>query len=145
MDYYLLVASLTLLLQLSIFLLIIGGFFFKKKRMFRAHGFAMFSGLVLHLVTIGVVMVPSFITGLVPLIGKSPFLEISLVSPVHAVLGSVTAVLGLWIVSFWRMRRSLQFCAPKKQWMRVTFWIWGFSLASGFLLYLLLFWHMLFG
>ena len=145
MDYYLLLGSLTLLLQLSVFLLVVGGFLLKKRQMFRAHGFAMFAGLVLHLVTIGVIMVPSFVVALVPIIATSPFRDISLFSPVHVALGGTTAALGLWIVGSWRMRRSLQFCAPKRKWMRLTIWVWAFSLLSGFLLYLLLFWNLLFG
>ena len=144
MDYYLLIGSLTLLLQLGVFLLVVGGFALKKGRMFRAHGFTMSTGLILHLVTIGVIMVPSFLS-LIPHITRPPLGELSLLLPVHAVLGGATAVLGFWIVGSWRMRRSLQFCTPKRRWMRVTLWVWGFSLLSGFLLYLFFFWHLLFG
>jgi uncharacterized membrane protein YozB (DUF420 family) len=145
MDIYLLISSLTLLMQIGVFLLVVEGFLLKKQRRFRAHGFSMLSGLLLHILAIGVIMVPSLVVGLVPFILEFPFNSISLLSCLHAGLGSVAAALGLWVVFSWRLRRSLQFCAPKRKVMRVTFWVWGFSLFSGFLLYLSLFWHNILG
>jgi len=144
MDYYLLVASLTLLLQLAVFLIVVCGFLFKKGLKFRAHGLAMTTGAVLHIVAIAVIMVPSFVEGLVPIIAKTPVRVISLLASFHAAFGSTAAVLMVWIVGSWRLRRSLQFCAPKRRWMRVTLWVWFSSLVLGFLLYLTLFWSLLF-
>ena len=145
MDYYLLISSLTLLLQMGVFLLVVGGYLLRKQRRYRAHGFTMLGGLLLHFATIGVIMVPSFVVGLVPSILKSPFDQISLLSSLHAVLGSFTAVSGIWIVLSWRLRRSLQFCTPKRKLMKVTIWIWAFSMLLGFLLYLIFYWHNIFG
>ncbi len=145
MDFYLLVGLLTLILQLAVFLLLVGGVMLKRMRLYRAHGFAMFTGVVLHLVTIGVVMIRSFVLALVPIIISSPSSAVSMLSSIHAALGTVSAVLGVWILGGWRFRRSLEFCAPKRRWMRATFWVWASSLVTGFVLFLLLFWTVLFG
>jgi len=145
MDYYLLVSSLTLFLQVGVFLLVISGFLLRKQKLFRAHGLAMFAGVILHLVSVIVIMVPSFVVGLVPFIAEKPSNVISIVSFPHAIVGSVAAILGVWIVFSWRLRHGLQFCAPKRKWMKLTLWIWLTSLTLGFMLYLALFWSALFG
>jgi uncharacterized membrane protein YozB (DUF420 family) len=145
MDYYLLVSTLTLLLQVATFLLVAGGFLFRKWKRFWAHGFAMFAAVVLHLFSVLVIMVPSFVEGIAPFIGVSLSPVLSVVSFVHVVFGGLAAVLGSWIVFSWRLRSGLQFCAPKRRWMRFTLWVWLSSLVLGFFLYLTLFWQSLFG
>ena len=144
MDYYLLVGSLTLFLQIAVFLVVISGFLFRKQRKFRFHGFFMSAGVFLHLVVILVIMVPSFLEGLIKPIVASPFGILSIVTVIHVVLGTIAAILGVWIVSLWRFRDSLEFCAPKHRWMRFTLWVWIAALTIGFLLYLTLFWSLLF-
>ncbi len=145
MDYFFLVGTLTLLLQLAVFFLLVGGVLLKRRQMYREKGFAMFLAVFLHLVTIGVIMVPSFTLGLVPIIAKSPTQTVSMLSLLHVILGGTAAVIGVWIVGTWRFRRSLQYCAPKRRWMKVTFWVWLSSLGSGFVFYLVLFKSLLFG
>ncbi len=145
MDYFLLVASLTLFLQIGVLFLIVEGYLFKKQQKFRAHGFSMFSGVVLHLTTILIIMIPSFIEGLLPRVVGSFFDPISVLSIAHVIVGSISVALGVWIVGFWRFSKSLQFCAPKRSWMKFTIRIWIVTLLLGFLLYLGLFWGLLFG
>jgi hypothetical protein len=145
MDYFLLIGSLTLFLQIGVLFLIVEGYLFRKQQKFRAHGFLMFSGVVLHLTAILVIMVPSFLEGLLPRVVNSFFEPISLLTTAHVIVGLVSLVLGVWIVGFWRFSKSLQYCAPKRPWMKFTFRIWLVALLLGFLLYLELFWHLLFG
>ena len=145
MDYFLLVASVSLVFQVAVFILLLGGWMLKKMRLFRVHGVFMFVGVALHLFTIGILMGPSFFLAFIPMVGSSP-LSLSLaVAIVHAGLGSIAAVLGVWIVGAWRLRRDLKYCIPMKKWMRRTFFVWSGALVLGFILYLSLFWNLLLG
>ena len=110
MNFYFLVATVSLALQIGVIALLMIGFEFKLRLRFRLHGSFMLTAVVVHLITIGVVMIPAFIAIITE---KSPIL-ISSFAPFHAVFGTITAVLGVWIVGSWRLRRSTKFCAPKK-------------------------------
>lgn len=115
-----------------------------RMRRFRAYGVFMLVGVVLHLVVIWVLMVPSFVAAFVPMVASQVSLSV-VVAFVHAGLGVAAAVLGVWLVAGWRLRRSLDYCMPKKRWMRGTFYVWFGALILGFVLYLSLFWNSLFG
>ena len=131
MDYFLLVATVTLILQVAVFVLLLGGYILRRMGRFRMHGFFMFLGVVVHLVSVGVVMVPSFVEGVVPLsvsVGLDFLIGLTFV---HAVLGSVVLVLGLWIIACWRFRKGLEFCSPRRKWMIVTFLAWLVVLLMG--------------
>jgi uncharacterized membrane protein YozB (DUF420 family) len=145
MDYFLLVASVSLVFQVAVFVLLLGGWTLKRMRRFRAHGVFMLVGVVMHLVVIFGLMVPSFVEAFVPLIVSVPLGLNSVLSAVHSGLGVVAAALGVWLVAGWRLRRSLEFCVPKKRWMRWTFFVWIGALMLGFVLYLSLFWSSLLG
>lgn len=145
MDYFLLVASVTLVFQAAVFVLLLGGWTLMRTRRFRWHGFFMLIGVALHLVVIGAVMVPSLFAAFVPMIGSFQLSLSAVVAFVHAGLGVVAAVLGVWIVAGWRLRRGFEYCVPKKRWMRRTFFVWFGALVLGFVLYLSLFWNLLFG
>jgi hypothetical protein len=51
-------------------------------------------------------------------------------------MGIIVAVLGVWIVTSWRLRTSLQYCSPKKKLMLLTLTSWLIALLLGILLYL---------
>jgi len=144
MDYFLLVATVSLVFQVAVFVLLLGGWTLKKMRRFRAHGVFMMVGVALHLVVIWVLMVPSFVAAFVPM-GTSVNLSLRVIAFVHAGLGISAAALGVWLVAGWRLRRSLDYCVPKKRWMRWTFYVWFSALILGFILYLSLFRNLLFG
>jgi uncharacterized membrane protein YozB (DUF420 family) len=76
---------------------------------------------------------------------EKPTSLIGLFSPFHAAAGTITAILGVWIVGGWRLRQSLKFCAPKKKFMRATFILWLITLSLGVILYLVFNWSFLFG
>ena len=90
---------------------------------------------------VGVIMVPSFIA----IILEKPAISIGLLAPFHAVAGTATAILGVWIVGGWRLRQSTKFCAPKRKFMRATFILWLVTLSLGVIFYFVLNWSFLFG
>ena len=145
MDYYLLIATLTLLSQIGVFVILLSSLQLKKIGKFREKGFLMTAGVALHLISIYVIMLPSFLLGLLPKIVEPHVLVNTLLVPIHVGFGIAVSFLALWIIWAWRFRRSLESCAPKKVWMRRTLYIWSVSLISGVVLYLYLFWKRLFG
>jgi uncharacterized membrane protein YozB (DUF420 family) len=141
MNFYLFIGTVTLAFQLVVLALLLVGFGFKRRLRFRLHGFFMLSAVGLHLITIGVIMVPSFVA----IILEKPDISIGLFAPFHAALGTATAILGVWIVGGWRLRASTKFCAPKRKFMRATFILWLVTLSLGVLFYFVLNWSFLFG
>jgi hypothetical protein len=140
MNVYFFVSTVSLIVQVVVFALLMIGYSFKLRLKYRFHGFTMFSAVVLHLVMIGVVMVPAFVA----IILEQPSNLIVSFSPIHAVAGLTTAVLGIWIVGTWRLRQSTNFCAPKKKYMLFTFILWLSTLSLGIILYFVLNWSFFF-
>ena len=96
----------------------------------------MLIAVVLHTITILTVMLPSFVLGIIPYISTNATDTIAIIAAVHGITGIIAAVLGVWIVASWRLRKSLQYCAPKKKIMLVTLTLWVITLILGILLYL---------
>ena len=117
----------------------------KRRMKFRLHGLVMLVALSAHITVILAIMVPSFVIALVPITLENPTSVIGVLAPIHAAAGSIVAVLGVWVVGSWRLRRSLEYCAPKRKVMRATFIVWLVSLSLGVLFYLVLNWTFLFG
>ncbi len=82
---------------------------------------------------------------LVALVLEGHAITTSLFAIVHAAAGTTTAVLGVWIVGGWRLRKSTKFCAPKKKYMRATLVLWLVTLSLGIIFYFVLNWSLLFG
>ncbi len=135
MDFYLLVATSSLIIQLIVLGLLFLGYNFKRQKKYRQHGFLMLSSVFIHLISILVIMVPSF-NAIVFIETGIPTYIIAL-SIVHGVLGLLAFLLGLWIVASWRLRTSLQYCAPKKKVMRVAIILWMTAIILGTIMYLI--------
>jgi uncharacterized membrane protein YozB (DUF420 family) len=141
MNFYLFIATVSLAFQLVVLALLLVGFGFKRRLRFRLHGFFMLAAVTLHLIIIGAIMVPS----LVAIYLEKTAISISLFAPFHAAAGTATAILGVWIVSGWRLRQTTKFCAPKRKFMRATFIMWLITLSLGVIFYFVLYWSFLFG
>jgi hypothetical protein len=132
MDIYTVIATVSLVLQIVVLALLFVGLGLKSKKKFHQHGILMLTAVVLHTITILVVMIPSF---RVIASGEFPAL-VSAVTYVHGIAGVLAELLGVWIVVTWRLRTSLQYCAPKKKLMLLTLILWLTALVLGILLYL---------
>ncbi len=141
MNFFLFVATLSLAFQLVVLALLLIGFRFKLRLRFRLHGLFMLTAVALHLIIIGIIMVPSFVAIFI----EKPAISIELYAPFHAAAGMATAILGVWIVGGWRLRQSTKFCAPKRKYMRATFILWLVTLSLGVIFYFILNWSFLFG
>jgi uncharacterized membrane protein YozB (DUF420 family) len=137
MDFYLLVSTMTLVIQLIVFVLLIAGYTLKRRKSFRRHGFLMVSAVFLHLISVLIIMVPSFEVIAFTVTGLSG--TVVALSIVHGVFGLTALVLGIWISASWRFRQGLQYCAPKKRLMLVTFAVWTIAILFGIMLYFILY------
>ena len=132
MSVYNLIAATSFVLQIIVLMMLFGSLLLKGKRKFREHGITMLVAVVLHTISIVAVMVPSF--GVITSGGFSA--SISAITYVHGITGIIAEVFGVWIVVSWRLRTSLQYCAPKKNLMRITLISWLIALLLGVLVYL---------
>jgi hypothetical protein len=132
MDIYTLIATVSLVIQIAVLTLLFGSLGLKGRKKFRQHGITMLIAVVLHTISILAVMIPSFAA-----IGSANLAAtISTIASVHGITGIIAEVFGVWIVASWRLRASLQYCAPKKNLMRLTLILWLVALFLGILLYL---------
>jgi hypothetical protein len=135
-DVYAIVATATLALEVTVFVLLFVGFYYKRKQKFRLHGTVMASAVALHLITILAVMIPSFVIAVVPqYIIPEPLLLVSLAGLVHGVLGLAAIGLGVYLVAAWGFRKNVQGCFARKKFMLLTLGLWLVALLLGFLLY----------
>jgi hypothetical protein len=125
-------ATVSFALQVVIPVLLLVSLGLKVKKKFREHGITMLVAVVLHSISIFALMVPSF-----GIISSGNFsAAVSAVTYIHGIAGIVAEVFGVWIIISWRLRTSLQYCAPKKNLMRITLISWFTALILGILLYL---------
>lgn len=131
-------SQLNLVLQMIILVLLWLSYLLKRRGRFFLHGSLMSTAVVLNAVAFLLVMGPSLISLTVDQFA-SLSLWASVVVLVHAVLGSVVLVLGIWIVGSWRLRSGTRYCAGKKKVMLPTIVAWTIAAALGVYLYLLLY------
>lgn len=132
-------ADASLLFQIAIFLALAGGLSMAKvKRSFRKHGTIMGIALGLHTVSILIVMVPSMLTsrGLF----EGLLTGLALVLLLHAILGSLVEILGVYLVGTWAANRAnVQACSKRKRAMQATLLLWLVELLMGVYAYVLLY------
>jgi len=110
----------------------------KKRRNSLSHGKMMALAVTLNMLSFALVMGPSML-GLQHFIVSKPLNIISMVTLIHASLGAVAEILGIWVAVSWRLESTIAKCVRKRKIMQVTLVLWLISLFSGFLLYILLY------
>ena len=145
MDFYTLLATLSLIVQFVVLALLFGGLWLKKTKKFRQHGITMLTAVVLHTITILVVMVPSFISGFSSPASIDLANALVVTSLVHAFAGIAALLLGVWLVASWRLKADMKTCFAKKSIMRVTITIWLIALFLGIFMYWTFYAPILFG
>jgi uncharacterized membrane protein YozB (DUF420 family) len=135
MDFYTLLATLSLIVQFVVLALLFGGLWLKKTKKFRQHGIVMLTAVVLHTITILVVMMPTFISGFSSPGSIDLANALVVTTLVHAFVGIAALLLGVWLVASWRLRADMQTCFAKKGIMRVTITIWLIALFLGIFMY----------
>jgi hypothetical protein len=136
MDIYTLIATISLLIQLTVLVLLVTSYMLKRREKFRLHGILMLSAVIVHAAMVFWLMIPSF-NAIVVTAGLSSFSVTT--AMFHAPFGIISLILGIWVVGSWRLRKSIAFCAPKKRIMLFTFITWIIAITLGVILYLSLY------
>ncbi len=124
--------------QIVVLGMLTAAFVLRKKKEYRRHGVVMLYAVALHLVSILVVMVPSFVAFLGGLSSIS-FADFGVATAfIHVFSGLFAAVLGIWLVGSWRLQESFQKCFRKKRVMDLALGVWLVAIALGIVLYMLL-------
>lgn len=134
MDYYQTAATISLILQITALVLLFAGVGLKVRKKFRQHGIVMLTAVVLHTIIILAWMVPSFSASVPGSINLADIIVVTIL--VHAFMGIVADLLGIWLVASWRLRADMKTCFAKKNLMRVTMTLWLITLFLGIVLYL---------
>jgi uncharacterized membrane protein YozB (DUF420 family) len=136
MDYFQLVATISLVTQIVVLVLLFASIWLKGKKKYRQHGIMMFTAVVLHTVVILAWMIPSFSSLISSPSTLNPVDALMVTALVHAVTGIMTVILGFWLVASWRLQVDVKACFAKKKAMRVTLTLWLITLVLGIILYL---------
>ena len=106
------------------------------------HATLMGVGIGLHTVSILVIMVPSLLS----MASSSSHLLANLLTRlaslvvIHAIVGSLVEILGIWLVATWLPNRAgVEKCFKKKNVMRVTIALWLLELILGIYIYMMLY------
>jgi len=130
-------STVNLGIQIIVLGLLASAFFLKTQKKYRQHGIVMLSAVILHIISILIVMVPSFVAFIGP--GSVNFSDVLvMVALVHVSAGLVTASLGVWLAGSWHLKVDIQGCFRKKRVMDVTLILWMLTIALGIFLYLVI-------
>jgi len=126
-------ADLNLVVQVMMGVALLAGTFLARNKRYKAHGICQTVMLLLNLVMIGLVMWPSFEQQVQPALSKLPHRLYYEVAAVHAVLGLVAELLGLYIVVVAGTNILPEWLRFKhwKQWMRTELVLWAMVLLTG--------------
>ena len=126
-------ADVNLVVQLVMGVTLLAGAGLARRKRYRAHGIAQTAVMVLNLVMIALVMVPSTRQQLLPAF-PGVFDRWYFAAPsIHAVLGILAEVLGLFIVLVAGTKvvpEGMRF-SNWKRWMRVELGLWWVAVLSG--------------
>lgn len=136
-------ADFNLLLQLAMASALTIGMVLARRKRFRAHGWTQSTVLILNLVAIATVMAPSFHRNVLLRPPGAPGSAYYAVPTVHAALGALAEVLGLYVVLVAGTRilpARLRF-QNYKLWMRSTLGLWWAVVVLGVATYYV--WYVL--
>ena len=126
-------ADLNLVVQLVMGIALVAGALLAKYKHYRAHGICQTSVLLLNLLMIGLVMWPSFQQQVKPALSRALHKWYYKVATIHAALGIMAELLGLYIVIVAGtnvLPQRLRF-KDWKLWMRTELLLWTIVLISG--------------
>jgi uncharacterized membrane protein YozB (DUF420 family) len=130
-------SDVNLVVQLLMGLILILGMILARRGLYRAHALCQGSVVLLNLVLIALIMLPPFARDVVPALPRRLNQAYYLLPTLHALLGTVAQLLGLYIViragTNWLPER-LRF-QNYKLWMRTTLVLWWSVIILGIATY----------
>ena len=126
-------ADLNLIVQLMMGAALAAGVLLAKQQRYRAHGICQTTVLLLNLVMIGLVMWPAFRRQVSPRLPRALHKSYYAVPLVHAALGTVTELLGLYILLVAGTEVLPTWLRFKnwRRWMRAEFALWLVVVING--------------
>jgi uncharacterized membrane protein YozB (DUF420 family) len=115
--------------------LLLCGLWLRATKKFRQHGIVMLTAIVLHAGMIIAWMIPRF-SLFVPFGSLNLADIITVMILVHAFMGIMATIIGIWLVVAWRLKADVKPCFAKKRYMLVTITFWLTALVLGIILYL---------
>jgi hypothetical protein len=116
--------------------IVISGYILKRRMRLIGHGTLMLVAIVMLFFSFILVMGPALL-----IIVENGFFQrsilLSIVIIVHASLGAIALVTGIWITASWHLQNSIDNCKKRKPVMRYLFVIWILALIFGITLYVL--------
>lgn len=132
-------ADINLVIQLFMGIALLLGMMLARRRRYLAHGICQGSVMILNLVMIALIMFPSFRDGVFPELPARLRIPYYSVSTLHAALGIIAQLLGLYIVlraGTNLLPRALCF-QNYKLWMRTELVLWWVVIVFGVATYYL--------
>ena len=130
-------SDVNLVVQLLMGLALLVGMFLARRGLYRAHAICQASVVLLNLILIASIMLPPFARDIVPGIPRRLGQSYYLLPTLHATLGSVAQLLGLYILiragTEW-LPQALRF-QNYKLWMRTTLALWWCVILLGIATY----------
>ena len=128
-----LASDVNLVLQLLMGLVLLLGMVLARRGLYRAHALCQSGVVLLNLLLIALIMLPPFKKDIVPAIPERLTQAYYFLPALHALLGSVAELLGLYIIvragTDW-LPDSLRF-QNYKLWMRTTLALWWSVILLG--------------
>ena len=130
-------SDLNLAIQFCMGVALLAGMMLARRRHYRAHALCQGTVMMLNLALIASIMAPSFWLGVVPSLPaglRQPYYGLS---TLHAVLGTIAQLLGLYIV----LRAGTNLLPPAlrfqnyKLWMRTELALWWVVIVFGLFTY----------
>jgi uncharacterized membrane protein YozB (DUF420 family) len=123
---------INIVVQICILLLIALSLAFKKKRRYTWHGDIMLLAVIMN----GLLLISHMGPSLIYLSDEPLF--VTILGILHAGIGTVTEILGIWIAGTWAYGHSeTKYCATKRKIMRTTLILWLATFGIGLLFYML--------
>lgn len=129
--------DLNLLLQVVTLIIIFVGLFLKKSGKVKFHGATMGIAVLLHVLSLIVVMGPSFYQSSEFYLGQTGIQGVQ-TAWLHAIPGGLAILLGVLLVALWAVKPSNTApCYKRKRIMDATLVLWLISLVFGVATYVL--------
>ena len=127
-------ADVNLILQIAILSTLLVGRNRAQKKIFRHHGQIMTIAVALNTASLATIMLPSLILGL-GFVVTNPSNPSSIIAIIHAGLGTVSLILGYYLVLKWRLSKPLVECLKNRRLMKPTIILWAITACIGIILY----------
>lgn len=128
--------DLTLVIQIIVLFILLLGYKYKINMKFRNHGITMSIAVLLHLISIFAIMIPSMINFSNLLITEIASIPI-IITWIHAILGILSTIIGIFLVAEWRFRAPPNMtCIKRKPLMKPLIIMWVSGLILGIIIYI---------